>query len=204
MCQVGWFALYLKQKNDLWKEGEIMEVHSLKEFKKSQFWLQLTGLGFGILFRIVGPVLFLPVCRGSLINTFLGVKYGTAIKWHRWVGCQTLLFIIVHGILYHALWASDSAQMYRDEAFRFEYAHYFSNGAGLVAWCGVVVIAITCLPAFRRNFYWVRSAFRLMCMRARDVLSGGCNRSIHRTRMVLLGSQRSYPRVGPSNGLRPF
>lgn len=48
----------------------------------------------------------------------------------RWIGVQVLVYLLVHGILYHALWASHSAKMYRDEAFRFEYKWYFSNGAG--------------------------------------------------------------------------
>lgn len=67
-----------------------------------------------------------------------------------------LFFLILHGILYHCLWASHSTKMYREEAFRFEYKHWFSNGAGLVAWCAAVVVSITAIPAFRRNFYWVR------------------------------------------------
>jgi hypothetical protein len=46
--------------------------------------------------------------------------------------------------------------MYREEAFRFSYAHYFSNGAGLVSWFGALIIAITALPWFRRHMYWVR------------------------------------------------
>lgn len=50
----------------------------------SQHILDTIAVGFGVLFIIIGPVLFLPVARGSLVNTFLGVKYGTAIKWHRY------------------------------------------------------------------------------------------------------------------------
>jgi hypothetical protein len=79
---------------------------------------------------------------------------------------QVLVFILAHGISYHCLWASHSTKMYREEAFRFEYMHHFSNGAGLVAWCGAVVIAITSIPAFRRNFYWVRALPACRCQRA--------------------------------------
>ena len=50
---------------------------------KAQHYLEGIALAFGVLFIINGPVLFLPAARGSLINTFLGVKYGVAIKWHR-------------------------------------------------------------------------------------------------------------------------
>ena len=67
-----------------------------------------------------------------------------------------ILYLIIHGALYHCLWASHSTKMYREEAFRFEYKWGFSNASGLVAWCASVVIAITAIPAFRRNFYWVR------------------------------------------------
>ena len=55
---------------------------------KAQHYLEGVALAFGVLFIINGPVLFLPAARGSLINTFLGVKYGVAIKWHRCVAAH--------------------------------------------------------------------------------------------------------------------
>ena len=87
--QLVWFISYVKRYQDEWDEGEVSDVHSLPEgeFNKSQFWLNVVALGFGVLFIVVGPLLFLPAARGSLINTFLGVHYGTAIKWHRCVLC---------------------------------------------------------------------------------------------------------------------
>jgi hypothetical protein len=87
VLQLVFFANYFKRENKEWDDGEVTEVHSLEkgEFNKAQFELRTFGLACGILFMIVGPVLFLPACRGSLINTFLGIRYGTAIKWHRCV-----------------------------------------------------------------------------------------------------------------------
>ena len=73
----------------------------------------------------------------------------------RWIGYQVLAFLIVHGILFHALWASAGSKTYREEAFRFSYAHHFSNGAGLVAFTACIFIAVTVLPVVRRRAYWV-------------------------------------------------
>jgi hypothetical protein len=81
----------------------------------------------------------------------------------RWIGVQVIIQILLHGILYHVLWATESAKMYRDEAFRFSYAHYYSNGGGLVSWIGALLIAITAIPWFRRHMYWVRQCGFLSC-----------------------------------------
>jgi hypothetical protein len=85
VLQLVYFVNFFRHGNKHWDKGEITEVHSLKEgeFNKAQFKLQSFGLVCGMLFMVVGPVLFLPACRGSLINSFLGIRYGTAIKWHR-------------------------------------------------------------------------------------------------------------------------
>ena len=90
LVQLVWFVGYAKTSQKEWDDGEVTEVHALPEgeFNKAQFNLRLAGIGFGILFIAVGPLLFLPAARGSLVNTFLGVHYGTAIKWHR---CAHLL-----------------------------------------------------------------------------------------------------------------
>ena len=76
----------------------------------------------------------------------------------RWIGTQVLVYLLIHGALYHCLWASAGAQMYRDEAFRFDYAHYVSNGAGLVAWVAALAMTVMLLPCVRRAAYWVRAA----------------------------------------------
>ena len=47
--------------------------------------LNTWAVNFGILYIYMAPLLFLPAARGSLINAFLGVHYGTMIKWHRCV-----------------------------------------------------------------------------------------------------------------------
>jgi hypothetical protein len=85
--QLVWSVEFIRHQEKLWDAGEVTEVHSLTqgEFNKSQFYLRAVGINFGILFIVIGPLLFLPACRGSLVNTFLGVHYGTAIKWHRCV-----------------------------------------------------------------------------------------------------------------------
>jgi hypothetical protein len=67
-----------------------------------------------------------------------------------------ILFLILHGVLIHIFWATDSAKMYFEEAFRFEYKHFFSNGGGLVSDIGLGLIAVTALPYIRRHYYWVR------------------------------------------------
>lgn len=79
-----------------------------------------------------------------------------ALKSCRWIGVQTVVFILLHGIFYHILWATGGAEKYREEAFRFAYHHWFSNGGGLVAWFGALIIGITAIPWFRRHMYWVR------------------------------------------------
>jgi hypothetical protein len=68
---------------------------------------------------------------------------------------QVILFLILHGALYHIFWATDSAKMYREEAFRFEYKWHFSNGGGLVSVIGAGLIAVTAIPYIRRHYYWV-------------------------------------------------
>lgn len=83
--QVIYFANFIKSYAvDKWEEGGVDEVHNLTSFTKGQYFTERVGLVFGLMFLILAPILFLPVARGSLINTFLGVKYGTMVKWHRY------------------------------------------------------------------------------------------------------------------------
>ncbi|NJR43090.1 MAG: hypothetical protein HC767_10980 [Akkermansiaceae bacterium] len=42
------------------------------------------GFWLGIDWLIQLPLLFAFAARGSLLNTYLGVKYGTMLKWHRY------------------------------------------------------------------------------------------------------------------------
>ena len=42
------------------------------------------GFWLGIDWLIQLPVLFAFAARGSLLNTYFGVKYGTMLKWHRY------------------------------------------------------------------------------------------------------------------------
>jgi hypothetical protein len=73
-------------KEEWGAEGSsVTEVHALQDFNEAQFWLEKIALALGVLYIVVAPWLFLPAARGSLLNTFLGVRYGVAIKWHRCV-----------------------------------------------------------------------------------------------------------------------
>ena len=81
--QAVYLGMSLAEAKKEWDAGEITRVHALTEFSKAQFWLEQVGLYAGVLFLLNGPVLFLPAARGSLLNTFFGVRYGVAIKWHR-------------------------------------------------------------------------------------------------------------------------
>lgn len=51
-------------------------VHTCGGGMQVAFWL-------GIDWLIQLPLLFAFAARGSLLNTYLGVKYGTMLKWHR-------------------------------------------------------------------------------------------------------------------------
>ena len=55
--------------------------------------LNTWAINFGILYIYMAPLLFLPAARGSLINAFLGVHYGTMIKWHRCVPTPAMTFL---------------------------------------------------------------------------------------------------------------
>jgi hypothetical protein len=86
MLQIAWTVIMFIASRKTWKKrDEEHQVHSIKRPSEFQFWLDQISLLFAILFIINGPLLFLPACRGSLLNTFLGVRYGVAIKWHRCV-----------------------------------------------------------------------------------------------------------------------
>jgi hypothetical protein len=87
--QVGFCAIFFMDAKKHWDKGEVTEVHSIKNPTKAQFFLEQIGLLLGLLYIINGPLLFLPASRGSLLNTFLGVRYGVAIKWHR---CSAVAF----------------------------------------------------------------------------------------------------------------
>jgi hypothetical protein len=66
-----------------WDDGLVTAVHAIQNPSKAQHYIRTVGIFLGILYLALGPLLFLPVCRGSLVNSFLGVRYGVAIKWHR-------------------------------------------------------------------------------------------------------------------------
>jgi hypothetical protein len=81
--QVGLLGYAIRDAAKEWDAGEVTEAHAIKSPSKAQHFIRVIGIYFGVLFLALGPLLFLPVCRGSLVNTFLGVRYGVAIKWHR-------------------------------------------------------------------------------------------------------------------------
>jgi hypothetical protein len=86
-----------------------------------------------------------------VLSTCLGLR-GSAC---RWIGLQVIFFVILHGSLMHIFWAAESATMYRENAFRFDYQLDYSAGGGLVSMVGCIIIAFTSIPYIRRNFYWV-------------------------------------------------
>lgn len=63
-----------------------------------QYIINTVAVDFGFLYVIIGPLLFLPAARGSLINAFLGVRYGTMIKWHRCAVCKFKGFCAFHSV----------------------------------------------------------------------------------------------------------
>lgn len=70
---------------------------------------------------------------------------------------MVLFNILIHGVLYQALWFSDSGSTWVTEIFRFKLSHGASNLSGLISWIGGLAIAVTALPYIRRTWYWVRS-----------------------------------------------
>lgn len=54
------------------------------------------GFWLGIDWLIQLPLLFAFAARGSLLNTYLGVKYGTMLKWHRYARPLSLSLSLDH------------------------------------------------------------------------------------------------------------
>lgn len=72
----------------------------------------------------------------------------------RWLGAFTLVEIILHGILYQALWLSGSWGTWVREMRRFDMDHV-SNLPGAVAWGGAILMALFVWPYTRRSAYRV-------------------------------------------------
>ena len=61
----------------------VSHVYKLTTFNESQYWLRWFALQAAIWFLAKSPLIFLPVTRGSLLTSVLGVTYAQAIKFHR-------------------------------------------------------------------------------------------------------------------------
>eukprot|EP00892_Ulva_mutabilis_P005804 jgi/Ulvmu1/3596/UM017_0008.1 len=134
-----------EERAETWDAGKVSDVNGIGEDFNVGFWL-------GIDWLIQLPLLFAFAARGSLLNTYLGVKYGTMLKWHRWLGIITLIEIVLHGVLYQALWLSGSWAVWVREMKRFDMGHV-SNLPGAVAWGGAVLMLTFAWPITRRNAY---------------------------------------------------
>lgn len=49
-------------------------------------------------------LLFLPIPHNSLLQACLGLSYAEGIRYHRWFGHGTMIFITLHGCLYYLYW----------------------------------------------------------------------------------------------------
>lgn len=82
-----WFTVFrMRDAAKEWDAGEVDEVHDLPTWNRAQYVIERLGLHFSFLFLCQAPFLFIPVIHGSVIRDFFGVKYGTAIKFHRYAG----------------------------------------------------------------------------------------------------------------------
>lgn len=78
---------------------------------------------------------------------------------YRWVGTISICDILVHGLMYQAVWISDSFSGWHMRQFRFQYNAGVSSLSAFISWSSCIVLLITLRPIVRRTAYWVRNLF---------------------------------------------
>ena len=81
--QVVYLAWFAQKSQELWDSEALGDVGIPQRYNKGQFWVERVALWTGTDFLISAPFLSAFVARGSLVNSYLGVPYGTIVKWHR-------------------------------------------------------------------------------------------------------------------------
>lgn len=87
--QAVYLSWFISESQKLWDSAAFEELGIPGHYSKGQFWAERIALWTGTDFLISAPFLFAFVARGSLVNSYLGVSFGTIIKWHR---CDRLFF----------------------------------------------------------------------------------------------------------------
>ena len=81
--QVVYLAWFVIESREVWEAGTLDDVGIPQNYNEGQFWVERVALWTGTDFLITAPFLFAFVARGSLVNSYFGVSYGTIVKWHR-------------------------------------------------------------------------------------------------------------------------
>ena len=82
LLQVSHLIWFLDMSRQQWLEG-VDQSYAVENPSEAQYWLERVGLWLAVDFQIQAPFLFAFAARGSLVNSYLGISFGTIIKWHR-------------------------------------------------------------------------------------------------------------------------
>ena len=94
--QISHFLWFMNMSHDKWLHGGVTS-YAIGSPSATQYWLEYIGLWLAVDFEIQAPFLFAFAARGSLVNSYLGISFGTIIKWHRYgaISCHAFCSCLV-------------------------------------------------------------------------------------------------------------
>lgn len=92
----------VKSLESCWsRQGASKELINPVSWQACEIW----ALTFGVVAILnLGWYVFMPVGHKSVLLESLNINWERAVKYHRWVGLYTVVIMVVHGILYVAIW----------------------------------------------------------------------------------------------------
>lgn len=110
------------------------------------------GFGYVTLFNMA--IVLLPVTRHSIWTWIFNISFERAVRFHRFLGVSSLLFMTIHFITYAV---SFYKHKHIKALFEWNMGHGTNNLAGFITWCSVVALTIAALPVIRR---WMWDVFQ--------------------------------------------
>jgi len=136
--------------------------------RKPHGYIEKVAKGFGYVSVFNMALVLLPVTRHSVWTWIFNISYERAVRFHRYLGCSTFLFVTIHFITEAVTSYYKSAGLWRLFQWNNDYFMRVNILAGFISWVAIVFLSLAAIPILRRYlwdlFQFIHFVFGIISM----------------------------------------
>jgi ferric-chelate reductase len=121
--------------------------------RKPHSYIEKVAKGFGYVSVFNMALVLLPVSRHSVWTWIFNISFERAVRFHRYIGCSTVLFVTIHFITEGVTSYYKPSGLWRLFTWNNQIFQKVNILSGFIAWVAMVFLSIAALPILRR-YLW--------------------------------------------------